>query len=94
MHKETFELAIRVGEWHDKKINHLLDVIDGVREGVTLKIDDAETETVLTEEQAKFLKLGMVAIFNEFSELPFSIEGIPGNDLDELLDETLMVGDD
>lgn len=52
---------------------------------MTLKIGDSEEDTVLTAEQAKFLKLGMIAIFNEFAELPYSIEGFDG-DADELDD--------
>ena len=80
MHQETFKLAVRIGEWHENKVERLIDVIEGIKEGVTLKIDNTETETVLTEEQAKFLKLGMIAVFNEFSELPFSIEGLPEDD--------------
>jgi hypothetical protein len=85
MHQETFELAVRVGEWYDRKVENILNVMEGVKEGVTLKIGDSEEDTVLTAEQAKFLKLGMIAIFNEFAELPYSIEGFDG-DADELDD--------
>lgn len=85
MHQETFELAVRVGEWHERKVENILNVMEGVKEGVTLKIGDSEEDTVLTAEQAKFLKLGMIAIFNEFAELPYSIEGFDG-DADELGD--------
>ncbi len=79
MHQETFELAVRVGEWHERKVENILNVM----EGVTLKIGDSEEDTVLTAEQAKFLKLGMIAIFNEFAELPYSIEGGESDDFDE-----------
>lgn len=35
MHQETFELAVRVGEWHERKVENILNVMEGVKEGVT-----------------------------------------------------------
>ena len=30
MHQETFELAVRVGEWHERKVENILNVMEGV----------------------------------------------------------------
>ena len=85
MHQETFELAVRVREWHERKVENILNVMKGVKEGAAMKIGDSEEDTVLTAEQATFLMLGMIAIFSEFAELPYRIEGLDG-DADELDD--------
>lgn len=74
MNAELLEFVENLTAWHTRKISHLRDIQDNVKEGTALRVgSDVEDVATMTKREAAFFGAGMEAALVELETLPFTV---------------------
>lgn len=73
MHKETFEFANEIIDWHAKKINHLKGLLEAVGKVESAELEGPEGKVEMTGPALDAFILGLGIAITELEELPFEL---------------------